>query len=626
MRRLFGAACIGFLFAGPAGAEEEVIVVTATRTPTAVSRLPARVEVIDRAEIEARALATVAESLGPSAVQSGAPGATTSVFLRGANSKHTLALLDGVRLNDASNPNAQYEFGQDLLGALERVEVLRAPASSIYGSDALGGAVNLIPRRGAETAFAPFLEAAAGELDLRRATIGAAGSTDAVDYGVSLEWFETDGFDQMPARMALHAGDPDGGSIGTATASARAQLSAGLAFDALLRWREAETEFDSFSAGAMFAQRGDDPDLEASNTQGVWRLGADWDMGAVTWRLAGGQVLFESIESDGAIRTAQAQSLRSFADASARWSPQGADWLHNSAVTLGIAWTHDEADVAGSIFSDPLSEAESARAAYVVAQGDIGRRWSATASARIDDFDGFGAHATYAAGLVGRFGPVRALANLGTAFKAPSLGERFGTGAFNLGNPDLEPEEARSWELGADWAATPTLTLGASYYQTRIENLIEYDFAALRNLNVGRAEIDGAEAFLGWRPAEAVDVRVAYAWTDARDGLTGARLRRRPPHAWRLQARAQPHPRVSAALTWSWIGARTDVTYDDDGFFVSGNGRTPSYDVGDLALTYDVGGVQLFARIENILDEKYEQPAAFAGAPRSALFGVRAQR
>jgi len=133
------------------------IVVTATRTPTAQERLPARVTVIDREAIEDRGYVSLVDALreapGIVAVQNGTPGSLTSVFSRGTNSKHTLALYDGIRLNDASTPNGQYNFGQALLGDLARVEVLRGPASSIYGSDAIGGVINLIPRRCAETPF-----------------------------------------------------------------------------------------------------------------------------------------------------------------------------------------------------------------------------------------------------------------------------------------------------------------------------------------------------------------------------------------------------------------------------------------------------------------------------------------
>src|SRR5215813_4618767 len=110
------------------------IVVTATRMPTPLNQVPARVDVIGRADIELQDLTTLPQALGSDAVQSGGVGAITSLFLRGANSNQSLALFDGVRLNDPSNATGLYNFGQDTLGGLDRVEVVRGPLSTIYGS------------------------------------------------------------------------------------------------------------------------------------------------------------------------------------------------------------------------------------------------------------------------------------------------------------------------------------------------------------------------------------------------------------------------------------------------------------------------------------------------------------
>jgi vitamin B12 transporter len=222
-------------------------------------------------------------------------------------------------------------------------------------------------------------------------------------------------------------------------------------------------------------------------------------------------------------------------------------------------------------------------------------------------------------------GPMRTFVSYGTAFKAPSLSERFETSVFNIGNPDLRPERSRSWEIGADWRVREWLGLGGSYYQTRITDLIEYDFAPRMNINVGAAEIDGAEAYVEATPTAWGFVRLAYAWTDARNGATGAPLARRPENTWRLETRISPTERASLALTWDFVGARTDVTYDGLGAFESGGGRAPGFALGALAAAYDITDhTALFARVDNLTDATYEQPAAFAGAARSVRVGMRA--
>ncbi|MGE0743142.1 MAG: TonB-dependent receptor [Hyphomonadaceae bacterium] len=605
------------LAAPVAHAEDPEIVVTATRAASTAERLPARTEVIDRADIETGGLVSLPEALGVEAVQSGGAGQQTSLFLRGANSKHALSLFDGIRLNDASTPNAQYDFGLDTLGGIERVEILRGPASAIYGSDAVGGVINMLPRRGGATAFAPFLELAGGSYESRRVLAGAVGSNGGFDYGVSAEKLETDGYDLIPERMITHTGDADAAAISTFTASARYELSA-LSVDALLRVRESETEFDTFSGGVGFDLRADDPDLENEATQTVWRIGADGEIGGVTLRLSGGQVLSDRSETDGGFETSAAESTRDFADASATFARDG------MLLVGGLAFERNEIDTRPQ-FSNPLVVGEDQFAGYVLSQFNVARHVVATGSVRVDDYENFGAQTTYSLGAVVTFGDVRAFASYGTAFKAPSLSERFETSFFNVGNPDLDPEESASWEIGGDWDVAETLRVGASYYQSRIDNLIEYDFLQSMNVNLGEAEIDGAEVYAEAAPTNWSSLRVSYMWTDARNGQTGAQLARRPEHAWGAELRLRPNDRLSLGAAWTYVGDRIDVTYNDNGTFRSGAEEIDGFNLGAVFATFDIDErAQIFARVDNVTDESYEQPAAFAGAPRSVTLGLRA--
>ncbi len=619
-------ALIALVVFVPGLACSEEIVVTATRRPTSVEKLPARLDVLTREDIDARALASLAEGLGAEAVQSGGAGAATSLFLRGANSNHTLALFDGVRLNDPANPSAQYDFGLDTLGPIERVETLRGPASAVYGSDAIGGVVNLIPRRGGARAFAPFAEIAAGSFEARRALVGAAGSTGGLDYGLSYDVFDVAGHDQTPARMSTFADDADGARLETFTASARVSPSHVWGVDALLRWREGTSAYDSFAAGASGFQRGDDADLEANTEQTLWRLGADMKTGAWLWRASGGQVVSDSEETDGAVTSADTEGTRDFAEASVDYEPSAWGPFSASAITLGAGLAREKANIAATSFFDAIAKREDLSSAFVIAQSDVGAHWSVSASARVDDYEAFGAHGSYSLGAAARLGAVRVFGAYATAFKAPSLAQRFGAGFFTIANPDLEPEEARNWELGADWRVSEGVDLGASYFRNRIRHLIEYDFATLSNVNIGRAAIDGAEIFAQAHPTTNLALSARYAWTDARDDDTGAALLRRPEHSVRLEADWRPSARARVIASWRYVGERSDVTYDDDGFFVSSQGQVDAYGLLDIVATYSLGaGLEAFARVTNLGDEEYEQPAAFAGAPRAGLIGVRAR-
>ena len=612
---LFAAVSVSAL---PAHAEEDEIVVTATRTPTPAQDLPAQVQVIDRADIEAQAIVSLVDAIGADAVQSGGLGQQASVFLRGANSKHALALFDGVRLNDASNPTAQYDFGQDTLGGLDRVEVLRGPASTIYGSDAVGGVINMIPRRGGETAFEPFLELSAGSFETRRALLGAAGANAGLSYGLSAEGLVTEGYDLIPDRMDTDTGDPDGAQIAAFTASLRHEGGV-LAVDALVRARASRTAYDTFSGGPFFL-RADDPDLETEATQGLWRLGVDLERTGLTVRMSGGQVLSDRAESDDGSVFTSADSERSFADLTARYVRGGA------SVSGGLSAERNAIDTAPQ-FAARLNVEEDQAAAFLLGQFPLGARIVATASVRMDDYERFGDHSTYALGAVARPWPsLRLFASYATAFKAPSLSERFEISPFNLGNPDLRPERSQSWTLGADWELGDSVSVGGAYFQTRIDNLIEYDFASLRNINIGKAEVDGAEAYIEATPASWASLQLSYTWTEALNAQTGAPLLRRPEDAWRFDVRLSPINRLGLALSWTYVGDRRDVTYADNGAFESGEGAVEAYSIGAIGATFALDArTQLFARIENISAETYEQPAAFAGAPRAGFLGVRAR-
>lgn len=625
----------------PAAGEPDDIVVTATRTPTSQERLPARITVIDREAIEDRGYVSLIDALreapGIVAVQNGTPGSLTSVFSRGTNSKHTLALYDGIRLNDASAPNGQYNFGQDLLGDLERVEVLRGPASSIYGSDAIGGVINLIPRRGAEGGFNGYYDFSLGDLETRRGSVGAAGTVGSFSYGLSLEAFDTEGFDQIPGRFALRTGDPDGATIATISGTARYAITDRLSIDGLVRFREASSEFDTFSGGPSSSLRADDPDLEVDyDRYTVGRLGADLVVSdALSTRVAFGRMTNERAEVNGGVRTSSAEGERAFADAIGTFTPASSGFLRNPAVTFGVQWFDDEIVVPATAFAGRLARSESNTGYFLVAQSGFGAPLDVTASVRTDDNEALGDNTTYNLGFVlslESWGlPVRFLASHGTSFKAPTLNERFSTSAFNVGNQNLAPEEGKSSEFGFDLVleedADHAIEFGATYFESTITNLIEYNFAQLRNVNIGRVEIEGYEAFVRAR-TDVLALQVTHTHTETVNALLPSRpqLLRRPENAWSAQANFTPTERIDLAFTWNAIGSRTDVNYSNAGAFLRSGGRIDGYQVASATLTYELmDSLSLYASVSNLTDEGYEQPEAFAGAPRSATIGLRGQ-
>ncbi|MEQ8405657.1 MAG: TonB-dependent receptor [Oceanicaulis sp.] len=614
-------------------ADGDVLVVTAVRAATDVSRLPASVSVIDRDAIELTGAATLAEALrdepGLAVVQSGPAGSLTSLFIRGANSKHTLALYDGVRLNDPSAATGVFNFGSDTLGDAERVEIVRGPLSSLYGSDAVGGVINIRPRTAPERGVQPFAEASLGDRDTVRGLAGLGAGGDRARGVFTLERFETGGYNVTPARIANAGSEADGAASTTLSANGALDLNQAVSVEALVRLREMESEFDTFSGGSSGFLRADDDDLRLTDDQTLWSLGLVGQArgGGLTGRLRGGQVIYDIASFNDGARTDAYEGERDFVQLTGDWRPQwGA--LRTALVSFGAEY-QDEAIDTDTAFNVPLSVSEDAVSVFTAVQAGLSRRLTITASARYDDYEAFGGEATGNIGAVFALSALntRLRASYGTSFKAPTLSERFASSAFVTPNPDLEPEAGAMGEIGFD-TRLDTVAFGAAWYEGEIENLIEnvFDFATFTgtNVNIGEADLSGVEAYVRWTPAQALTLSADYTYTDALNADTGVRLLRRPEHAWAASAEWRPTPKAAVSLRYAYSGERLDVVYDDAGAFVAGGAPVEGFALVDLSGRYQLTGAwQVFAAATNLFDETYEQPAAFAGAPRTVSIGVR---
>ncbi|GGG96938.1 TonB-dependent receptor [Glycocaulis albus] len=630
---------LGAALAGETAEISDLVTVTGTRAPVAAERLPVRIDTLSRETIEVEGLTDLVSALsrypGISAVQSGGIGATTSVFTRGTNAKHTLVLFDGIRVNDASTPAGQFDAGQDALGDLDRVEIARGPLSSLYGSDAIGGVINLIPRRGGDSEFAPYVDLSAGSFNSIRLLAGASGTTGALEYGFSAERYQSDGFNATPARMALSGNERDGGEITTVTATVSYALGNGFTLSGLARHRESASDFDTFSGGPGFSQRADDRGLEISrNDQTLWRAGLGWESAderlKSTLRL--GDVRNDRESRDGGAVTDVNAARRSFAEWLNTWQPQGFDTLQ-PVIAFGL---HAERDsiVTDTAFNNPLSRAENNTGAYLNLQLLAADALDLSASLRVDDFDGFGTQTNWALGAVWSIPqtPFQLVARYATAFKAPTLSERFASSAFTTPNPGLEPEEAKTWEVGArasfELEDGRSASVSLSYFDTDIENLIEnvFDFTTFTgtNENVGRARISGVELAGRLDISSTLQLDAGYAYVEATNAVTDAPLLRRPRHAWSAGLVWQPVEALSLSARYHNTGARRDVTYDDDGFFVSGNAPVAGYELVNISGQWRFSEqLSAYVTVTNAFDTVYEQPAAFAGAPRMVMAGLR---
>jgi len=588
------------------------VVVSATRVETPASEVASSVTVLDGEALRRQQHHLVVDALrqvpGVDVRQSGGPGRQTSIFLRGADSDHTLVLVDGVELNDPASPNRLPILEHLTLDNVERIEVLRGPQSGVWGSDAIGGVIHIVTRTG-EGPPSGTLSAQGGSFASSRARFDVAGSTGRLRYALAGSFFDTEGF------SAVEVGTEDDG-YRNATGSARLGLDLGAqaGVDLTLRHIDSRVEIDGFAGDAG----GGDTDVE----QSLVRVAPRWQLFEGRWK------------QELALRyTRTERETRSASPSDIEGELFAASWRHDLALlqgqvtTLGIEGEWEEADVANAF--SPLSDDARTLSAYAHQQLSWGRRLFGSLSARFDDHEEFGSALTYRAALGYRILETGTTlrASYGTGFKAPSLFEL----SSGIGNPDLDEEESRGLDAGIEqrlWG--DRVTLRATYFQNWFDDLIQgvpgpgFQFTFQ---NVDEARSLGVETFAELRLSDAIRLHLDYTYTDteaegdpAGFGLVeDESLLRRPEHkaGGSLETRWLDG-RADLVLRIDWVGDRADI---DPQLFR----RTEADDhiVVDLRGGFQVRDwLRVFARVENLFDEDYQDVLGFGTAGISGYGGL----
>ena len=574
-----------------AAATEDVVVVTATRTRQTLAETTSAVTVITRRQIEAKKPVDLAEAIrlapGVSVAQSGTRGKSASIFLRGANSNHTLVLLDGVRAN--SPADGRFDLGTIPIENIERIEIVRGPQSALYGSDAIGGVINIITRRGSgEFASSGRLEL--GSQGTNKQVITARGD----GLSLSLTRLATDGFFANDDYKTL------GGS---------------LRFDKSL----------SDDSDLTFTLRGDDSRV---GTPGQRDFSFDPDArsyprelsGSVQWNNRSGQ------RRDRIIVGAFDRRLRfddplnagapfpTFTNSNNRnrvltLDAQSSLQRGAHTFTFGGELRRENASVDSVSTFGNTNFSRQTNTQALFAQDEY-RRGSLTLvpGIRYENNSQFGSNLSgrLAAGLdVSERAKLKA--SIGTGFKAPSFNDLYFP---NYGNPDLEPEKSVGFDLGIEYSTTREGRLEITAFRNQLRNLITGVFvppSTFGAANVNRATTQGVEIGLRQPLNENLTLAVNHAFLSTRS--SGQRLLRRP----RFNTTADLIYRknqISLDLGLVAQGGRFDIS--------------PSYDVEkydgfarfDLTAGYQIQSeTELYARLQNLFGARYDEAAGFP-APR----------
>ena len=576
------------------------VVVTATRLPAIVADTPGA-RIIDRETIDRRGATFAADILtdipGLSVVRSGAFGGVAQVRMRGASPGKTLVLIDGVPVNDPAEVNGAFDFSGLDLSDIARIEVLSGPQSSLWGSDAIGGVIAFTTRELDGLA----LEAEAGSYDTVRGRLAAGVSTERSGFAAWVSHFDTDGI--SAADEADGATEADGFASTTVGARGRYALTGAVSVDGAVRWTDSDGDLDGYPPPAFVLA--DTADTQASEQwSGFGRLRLD---------AFGLSHQFSVSASDIARETVSAFPSAFEADRQAyRWQADG----EAAGVVFAIGAEREETE--GSL-STGLTENLGTTSAFATARVEPTNRFSLSGAVRFDETDDFGSKTTgrFSAALDAGRG-VTLSAAWGTGFKAPSISQAVCDFCFSSQPfPVLRPETATGYEAAVGWASADRRIEGRiTAYRLEVEDQITYVFdpASFESVyvNVAETATDGVELEGQARLGGGFDLSLAWAWTDARDQTTGARLLRVPGQAGSATL-GWTEDRLSAALT-----VRGESDQDDVGgvrrAFVTANLN------GSYALT---DTVTLTARIENLADARHQQVFGYGEPGRSAYAGIR---
>lgn len=587
---LLVAAAAAPAFAEQPSAELDPVVVTATLSESQLSRTLAPVIVITRAEIERAQAFDLAELLrfhaGLDVARNGGAGQATSVFIRGAESNHTLVMVDGVRINPGTIGGAAFQNLSPEM--VERIEVVKGPRSSQWGSDAIGGVINIITRRPA-AALTGEARASAGSDATWEGALGLAHRGERFEGGVSVDQFDTRGF---PAQDAAtedtgHARTSVSGSLATTAGAARL---------AARHWQaEGKTDYLDFSATRV------DQDFRNSSTllEATAPVGGGFAARAALTHAT--DEARQNQSDDYAVTRRSGVELRG-------------DWTGAAAsVALGAQAYREEAD--SLVFGTRFDVRTDVAAVFAQGAADAARH-HAVVAARYTEHEAFGGHLTgdleygFDAWRGGRL-----IAAAATGFRAPDATDRFGFG----GDPDLAPEESRNLELGLRQQLAGAHALSLAAFDNRIEQLIE--FVCLdafcftgENRNVARARIRGIEAGWRWRPG-AWSATVEGIVQDPIDETTGERLARRAGKSLTASL-SRRLGRVDLGGDLLAQGRREDSAFSAT---VNGGYAIWNATAGWQALP----GLMLQARGENLLDKDYATAAGFRSPGRAGYLTLR---
>ncbi|MEX0590422.1 MAG: TonB-dependent receptor [Xanthobacteraceae bacterium] len=595
-----------------------LLIISATALPTPSEQIGSSVTVITAEEIERLQRRTVSDVLatvpGLYVVQSGSPGAQTSVFIRGLNSNQTKVFIDGIEVSDPASPNRAFDFGALTTADIERIEVLRGPQSGLYGSDAMGGVISVFTKKGSGPAKLATM-AEGGSFGTFNKSAHVSGGTQNSHYAFTASNYVAASVPVTPLEL-LGPGQRrinDYTKNWTYSGKYGVDLSEYFGLNFVGRYTDQQFRFTNSNFNVIPSVPFDDHSNATSRqfsglADAVFRLfdgRLNSHVGVTHIDIAR-----RSIDPDGTFGIFDGNRTKYY------WRSDF-QFAKDHKFLAGVERESESAQTSSTFGG--INAKNGNTGAYVELQSAFGDRFFVVSNIRHDDNDSFGGHNTWriAPAFLIRETETRLKASYGTGFHAPTLDQRFNP---FIGNPDLLPEESRGFDYGFEQSLwQKRLLFGVTWFRNDVENLIDFDPVTFANLNIQRAKTHGYEAFVAAQITNSLQVRADHTHVGiVSDGPV--QVRRRPREKTSVSVVWQPTEKLTLSATALWVSGWIDVPR-----FGFTTVNAPGYNTVNLAADYRVSpNVTVFGRIDNVLDKHFQSPLGFEHTGIGFFAGIRA--
>jgi len=598
--------------------ELEEVVVTATKIEESRKKIGKTVTVITADEMRQEGVHKVGEALrnlaGLDVAENGAFGGVTSVFLRGANSEHTLVLIDGIEINDPISPTRSFDFAHLTIDNIERIEIVRGPQSALYGSDAIGGVINIITKRGSRVQEFKSLSIEGGMYNTFLGSAGLGGSIGKMNYSLGGSYESGDGISKAASKEQMLL-EEDGYNTSTLSASIGFKPAESVDLSGTFRWTNRDMEIDD---GSFL----DDPNHKfksnfyVGNIQAKHRVNKIWNH-----KISLGMHEIKREENDGRDEGTPAESL----DCWFKGDYAKMEWQHNLFpseflnIISGIEYEREGGESYLYLESDWGPYEDKFKRKEIINKGgyiELEPRYKnlfLTSGGRWDVHEEFGSYMTWQASLaylLPELG-IKFKANYGTGFKAPTLYQLYSP----YGDSALKPEKAVGQDIGIEkfWMEGK---LEAIFFRNDFEEQIVYDYDTWKYTNGGKGGSEGIEFNFEFEPLEGLRLSTGYTGTYTWD-KEGKALLRRPAHKYRASANYCWLERGSLNVRYLRVGEREDYA----GFMK--RITLPLYTRVDISGSWEITSMMsVKLKIENLLDEEYQEIYGYNTSGRSVYGGM----